>query len=144
MVGEAALVGVRQFYHVVEGSRDRGSGGEAAAKRHEVVRLLDEISFHQALVFCNQVGRLKPRAARSPSSSQPRARHPSQHVPHSTRRTPPPPHCVPRRSQHEQAEELTCLLASSGLPAAFISGDHAHEERCALMLRMRRFDLRVL
>ena len=53
MVGEAALVGVRQFYSVVERDGAGAGGGEAEAKRAEVLRLLDEISFHQALVFCN-------------------------------------------------------------------------------------------
>ena len=54
MVSEAALVGVRQFYSVVERDGATAGGGEAEAKRVEVLRLLDEISFHQALVFCNQ------------------------------------------------------------------------------------------
>ena len=52
----------------------------------------------------------------------------------------PATHCLP----HPQAEQLAQLLASSGLPSGFISGSHSHDERCSLMLRMRRFDLRVL
>ncbi|KAL3932473.1 MAG: hypothetical protein SGPRY_000688 [Prymnesium sp.] len=104
MVGASALVGVRQFYQIVasESEPSRGKGKavlEQTAKRAEVVRLLDAISFHQALVFCNQ---------------------------------------------HEQAEELSRMLLENGLPTAFISGALSQEERCSLMLQMRRFDLRVL
>lgn len=47
-------------------------------------------------------------------------------------------------NQHEQAEELSRMLLENGLPTAFISGALSQEERCSLMLQMRRFDLRVL
>ena len=124
LVSGAALLGVRQFYHVVyhgapereagrsaEGSAEDeqqrcqqrrqqgGSRGGGDAKVAEVLRLLDELTFHQALVFCN--GR-------------------------------------------PQAHRLASALARAGFPAAFISGDQPQAERTATMLKMRNFNLRVL
>lgn len=48
MIGEAALVGVKQFYHVVGRSDDRHDATAERIKNREVLRLLDEIVFHQA------------------------------------------------------------------------------------------------
>ena len=45
--GDAALLAVKQYYAVVP-----GHGGDEA-KAAEAVRLLDSLTFHQALVFCN-------------------------------------------------------------------------------------------
>ena len=63
LVGSAALASVRQYYRVVGrgGSHEqedcvRQSPSEAlaTARRAEVLELLERISFHQALVFCNR------------------------------------------------------------------------------------------
>ena len=63
LVGSAALISVRQYYRVVGrgGSHEqedcvRQSPSEAlaTARRAEVLELLERISFHQALVFCNR------------------------------------------------------------------------------------------
>ena len=66
LVGSAALASVRQYYRVVgrggshEGipqedcERQGPSEALATARRAEVLELLDRVSFHQALVFCNR------------------------------------------------------------------------------------------
>lgn len=83
LVGRAALQNVRQCYQVVnpgDGGRHRGGsssraaastgegeprpggaiGAMARAKQVEVLRLLDTLSFHQAIVFCNQIEHATP------------------------------------------------------------------------------------
>ena len=66
LVGSAALASVRQYYRVVgrggshEGipqedcERQGPSEALATARRAEVLELLERVSFHQALVFCNR------------------------------------------------------------------------------------------
>jgi superfamily II DNA/RNA helicase len=63
LVGSAALASVRQYYRVVgrggsheqeDCKRQSPSEALATARRAEVLELLERISFHQALVFCNR------------------------------------------------------------------------------------------
>lgn len=63
LVGSAALASVRQYYRVVgrggsheqeDCERQSPSEALATARRAEVLELLERISFHQALVFCNR------------------------------------------------------------------------------------------
>ena len=66
LVGSAALASVRQYYRVVGRSgshegipqedceRQGPSEALATARRAEVLELLERVSFHQALVFCNR------------------------------------------------------------------------------------------
>ena len=68
LVGRAALQNVKQCYRIVYAGGqgdDEGGGGSggcradsfaaiARAKQREVLQLLDVLSFHQAIVFCNQ------------------------------------------------------------------------------------------
>jgi len=91
--GDAALLAVKQFYRVVG-----GTGGDEA-RAAEAVRILDSLTFHQAIVFCNH---------------------------------------------HTSAAGLASVLCAAGFPAAFVSGEHAQEERSAVVRRMHSFELRVL
>ena len=95
--GDAALLAVKQYYRVVGGAMGGAGGDEARAA--EAVRVLDSLTFHQALVFCNH---------------------------------------------HSAAAGLARALCDAGFPAAFVSGEHAQEERSAVVRRMHAFELRVL